>query len=124
MEYFCQEGDELWSKEDNELGRFAIAELEKIGLIDAADALEFKVVRAPKAYPAYFGTYSDFPVLRQWADSISNLYLVGRNGMHRYNNQDHSMLSARLAVEHILQEHKDKDAIWAVNTEDDYHEKK
>lgn len=124
LEYFCQEGDELWSKEDNELGRFAIAELEKIGLIDAADALEFKVVRAPKAYPAYFGTYSDFPVLRQWADSISNLYLVGRNGMHRYNNQDHSMLSARLAVEHILQEHKDKDAIWAVNTEDDYHEKK
>lgn len=124
LEYFCQEGDELWSKEDNELGRFAIAELVKIGLIDASDALEFKVVRAPKAYPAYFGTYSDFPVVRRWAESISNLYLVGRNGMHRYNNQDHSMLSAHLAVEHILQKQSDKNTIWAVNAEDDYHEEK
>lgn len=124
LEYFCQEGDDLWSRDDGDLGRFAIGELEKIGLIDAADALEFKVVRAPKAYPAYFGTYDEFAVLRQWADDIPNLYPVGRNGMHRYNNQDHSMLTARMAVDHILGESLSKTDIWSVNTEEQYHEEK
>ncbi len=124
LEYFCQEGDDLWSMSDEAMGRFAIVELEKIGLIDAADALDFKVVRAPKAYPAYFGTYGDFAVLQKWCDSIPNLYPIGRNGMHRYNNQDHSMLTARLAVAHILGENTDKGSIWGVNAEEDYHEEK
>lgn len=123
LEYFCQEGDDLWSQEDSGLARFASAELEKIGLIDAGDVLDFKVVRAPKAYPAYFGSYDEMPLLRQWADGVKNLYLVGRNGMHRYNNQDHSMLTARLAVDHLLGVVVSRESIWAVNTEEDYHEK-
>ncbi len=124
LEYFCQEGDDLWRLSDEEMGRFAIAELARIDLIDAQDALDFRVVRVPKAYPAYFGTYDRFDVLRRHADTIVNLFLVGRNGMHRYNNQDHSMLTARLAVEAIVSGSSSKDAIWAVNVDDEYHEEK
>ncbi|PKO83517.1 MAG: hypothetical protein CVU17_07955 [Betaproteobacteria bacterium HGW-Betaproteobacteria-11] len=124
LEYFCQENDELWRMNDAEFASFAIAELARIDLIDPADALDSHVVRIPKAYPAYFGTYDQFDTLREFTDGIENLFLVGRNGMHRYNNQDHSMVTAKLAAEAILAGRTDKAAIWSVNVEDEYHEEK
>lgn len=78
--------------------------------------------RVPKAYPGYYGSYGEFGAIRAYTDSIPNLFLIGRNGMHRYNNQDHSMLTARLAVEAILRNSGNKQAIWNVNIDDDYHE--
>jgi protoporphyrinogen oxidase len=124
LEYFCQEGDELWRMGDEEFSRFAIDELAKIDLIDPADTLDWHVARVPKAYPAYFGSYDQFDTLREFADGINNLFLVGRNGMHRYNNQDHSMVTAKLAAEAILAGSSDKSAIWTVNVEEEYHEEK
>ena len=124
LEYFCQEGDDLWSLSDTEFSSLAISELAKIDLIDPADVMDFHVVRVPKAYPAYFGTYERFSELRTWADSIENLYLIGRNGQHRYNNQDHSMLTAKLAAESILAGGDNKQSIWDVNIEEGYHEEK
>ena len=102
MEYFCREGDELWSRPDDALLEFAVGELAALGLADAADLLDGLVLRTPKAYPGYYGSYGQFGVIRDFTDSISNLFLIGRNGMHRYNNQDHSMLTARYAAEAIL----------------------
>jgi protoporphyrinogen oxidase len=122
LEYFCQEGDDLWQRADQAMIDFAAGELEKIGMIDRSDVLDGTVIRVPKTYPAYFGAYEEFPRVRAWLDGLENLYLVGRNGMHRYNNQDHSMLTAKLAVEVILDGKVDKAAIWAVNIDDDYHE--
>ena len=122
LEYFCQEGDELWKLNDTEMLERAVTELEKIGMIDRAAVLDGTVIRVPKTYPAYFGAYEQFPIVREWLDRFDNLFLVGRNGMHRYNNQDHSMLTAKLAVEAIVFGSKDKNPIWAVNVDDDYHE--
>jgi len=124
LEYFCNEGDDLWRMSDEEFKAFAAAELAKIDVIEPGDVLDGVVIRVPKTYPAYFGSYDDFGVLREWIDRFSNLYLVGRNGMHRYNNQDHSMLTAMTAVENIRDGVASKDNIWAVNTEEDYHEEK
>ena len=86
--------------------------------------LDSHVVRVPKTYPAYFGTYDRFEELRAFTDSFENLFLIGRNGMHKYNNQDHSMLTAMQAVENILRGKTGKDNIWSINTEQDYHEQK
>lgn len=122
LEYFCQEGDDLWQMSDEEMKVFAAGELEKIGMIDEADVLDGTVIRVPKTYPAYFGAYQRFGEVRAWLDKIPNLFLVGRNGMHRYNNQDHSMLTAKLAVNAILDGRVDKSELWAVNVDDDYHE--
>lgn len=124
LEYFCQEGDDTWSLSDPAMAELAATELKKIGLISAEDVLDSHVVRVPKTYPAYFGAYGDFDKIRAYTDSIKNLFLVGRNGMHRYNNQDHSMLTAKLAVDAILSGSHDKSAIWSVNVDDDYHEEK
>jgi protoporphyrinogen oxidase len=124
LEYFCNEGDELWRMPDDELTRFAAGELDKIDVIDAADVLDSVVIRVPKTYPAYTGTYEEFDRVRAWADEHPNLFLIGRNGMHRYNNQDHSMLTAMTAVENLRDGVASKDNIWAVNTEDDYHEER
>jgi protoporphyrinogen oxidase len=124
LEYFCTEGDELWNKPDKEMELFAIDELDKIGIIDKAGVLDYTVIHAKKAYPAYFGTYDRFDELRHYLDSFSNLFLIGRNGMHRYNNQDHSMLTALAAVENIVNGVTTKDNIWDVNTEAEYHEEK
>ena len=82
------------------------------------------VIRVPKTYPAYFGSYDRFKVIRDYLDTFENLFLVGRNGMHRYNNQDHSMLTAMTAVENIRDGVRTKDNIWEVNTEMEYHEEK
>jgi protoporphyrinogen oxidase len=122
LEYFCDAGDQLWSMGDASFLEFAAGELEKIGLIDRADVLDGTVVRVPKAYPAYFGEYTNIHVVRDWLDGITNLFPVGRNGMHRYNNQDHSMLAANAAVDCIAAGSSDKRALWSVNAEDDYHE--
>ena len=124
MEYFVNEGDALWSMSDEEFGSFAESELEKIGVIDRADVVDRAVFRIQKAYPAYFGSYNEFDTIRDWVDTIPNLYLVGRNGMHRYNNMDHSMLSAMEAVKCITSGVKQKSGIWGVNTEKEYHETK
>ena len=124
LEYFCNENDSLWQKSDEEFKKFAAAELAKIEIIETSDVLDSVIIRMPKTYPAYFGTYKQFDEIRNLTDKIENLFLVGRNGMHRYNNQDHSMLTAITAVENIIKNKKSKENIWAINTEQDYHEKK
>jgi protoporphyrinogen oxidase len=121
-EYFCREGDDLWSMDDGRFIDFAAKELEKIGMINRADVLDGTVVRVPKAYPAYFGEYREFGRVRAYLERFPNLYPVGRNGMHRYNNQDHSMLAANSAVTSIINCGRGKAEIWAINAEDDYHE--
>ena len=122
LEYFCEEGDELWTMDDSAFIIFASKELAKIGLIEMDDVLDGTVVRVKKAYPAYFGAYDGIHHVRKYLDSIPNLFPVGRNGMHRYNNQDHSMLAAKAAVDCIASGHTDKSGLWAVNIEDEYHE--
>ena len=122
MEFFCDEGDTLWRTPDAELKELAANEMQQLRLADPADRIDSVVIRMPKAYPAYFGSYGRFDELRAWLDTQPNLFLAGRNGMHRYNNQDHSMLSAKLAAEAILRRSTDKAAIWAVNIDDEYHE--
>ncbi len=124
VEYFCYESDTLWNLPDAEMAKLAQRELQKIGIIDEADVMDFNVVRVPKTYPAYFGVYERFDEVRSYLDGFSNLFLVGRNGMHKYNNQDHSMLTAMTAVDNIVNGRMDKSNIWAVNTEMDYHEEK
>lgn len=118
MEYFVNEGDELWRMPDADFCRFAVGELASIGVIDPADVCDTCLIRIKKAYPAYFGSYKELPVLRAWADSVENLFLIGRNGMHRYNNMDHSMLSAMAAVDIYLSGSTDKSPIWQVNTDE------
>lgn len=122
LEYFCNEGDDLWSQTDDELVRFGAGELTDIGLINPGEVLDGTVIRTRKAYPAYLGSYNRFGELRSFVDAIENLFLIGRNGMHRYNNQDHSMLAAMTAVDNICAERTCKHNIWSVNTEQDYHE--
>jgi len=123
-EYFCRERDELWEKSDSTLIEFAALELENIGLIKKDCVMDGTVVRMPKAYPSYVGAYDYFNHIKSFTDAIDNLFLIGRNGMHKYNNQDHSMLTAREAVHNITNSVSGKDNIWQVNTEQDYHEEK
>ena len=122
VEYFVSEGDALWTSDDADLRRLAVAELEGMGLAEAGDVLDGVVVRMPKAYPSYTGTYDRFDIVRQWLDGVENLAVAGRNGMHRYNNQDHSMLTAMLVADQWVEGRRDPAAAWAVNTEQDYHE--
>jgi protoporphyrinogen oxidase len=122
LEYFCGEGDDLWSMDDARFVDFAARELESIGMIDRRDVLDGTVHRVAKAYPAYFGEYREFGTVRAYLDQFRNLYPVGRNGMHRYNNQDHSMLAANAAVTAILNEGHGKTDIWGINAEGSYHE--
>lgn len=122
VEYFCSESDDLWSLPDRELLDLAAGELARIGIIAAGDVLDGTVLRVPKAYPAYFGTYGRFAEVRAFVDRLSNLFLIGRNGMHKYNNQDHSMLAAMTAVDNLVSGRTDKTNLWDVNTEQDYHE--
>lgn len=123
LEFFARDDDDLWALSDDALKSLAVREMRELGLADEEDALDAVVVRMPKAYPGYFGSaYARFGLVREYLDGLSNLWLVGRNGMHRYNNQDHSMLSARLAAEAILRGDSRREQIWAVNIDDDYHE--
>jgi protoporphyrinogen oxidase len=122
LEYFCNQGDELWNKTDVKMTELAISELEKIGLIDSSEVIDSSVIRMEKTYPGYFGSYNEFGKIIKFTDPIKNLFLIGRNGMHKYNNQDHSMLTAMTAVDNIINGIITKDNIWAVNTEEEYHE--
>ena len=124
LEYFCAKGDSLWTMPDKEFVEFATHELIKIGFIDEEDVLDSTIIRMEKTYPAYVGTYSSFDVVKNYMDKFSNLFLVGRNGMHKYNNSDHSMLTAMTAVDNIINGVTCKENIWEVNAEQDYHETK
>jgi protoporphyrinogen oxidase len=124
LEYFCNSTGELWRLPDAGVIALATGELSKIGILDAAAVLDATVLRMEKTYPAYFGTYGRFAEIREYVDRYENLFLVGRNGMHRYNNQDHSMLTAMMAVDNIVAGRTDKSDLWAVNTDTDYHEEK
>lgn len=122
LEYFCNEGDELWSMGDEEFIKFATEELIKIDVIDAEDVLDGTRIKVKKAYPAYFDTYKEFDTVRNYLDGIENLWCIGRNGQHRYNNMDHSMLTAIEAVRAVASGSTDKTTVWNVNTEKEYHE--
>ena len=122
LEYFCQEGDDCWQMPDQSFIDFAAGELEHIGVIRRESVRKSICVRVPKAYPAYFGSYDEFPMIRDYLDRFPNLYCIGRNGQHRYNNMDHSMMTAIEAVRTIRQNVPDKSRIWNVNTDEVYHE--
>jgi protoporphyrinogen oxidase len=122
LEYFCQEDDDLWKMPEKKLLQLAENELIKIGIIENNVVIDGTVIKVEKAYPGYFGSYNEIGMLRNYLDRYKNLFLVGRNGMHRYNNQDHSMLTAMEAVDKIIKGDTDKSSIWSINTEDTYHE--
>ncbi len=124
LEYFCNRTDSLWSLDDRAMLDLAASELDKIGLISKNDVLDGTVIRMAKTYPAYVGAYARFNEVREYLDGFGNLFLIGRNGMHKYNNQDHSMLTAMEAVDALIGGVTDKSKIWAVNTEAEYHESK
>ena len=125
LEYFCNENDDFWNMSDEEMKEFAINELLKIGVIDdAKDVLDTHRVRVKKAYPAYFDTYDNIDEVIKYLNNIDNLYCIGRNGQHRYNNMDHSMLTGFYAAEEIINNTNNKNRVWSVNTEKEYHEEK
>ena len=121
MEYFCFEGDGLWSSTDADLQLLAAREIESLGLARAVDVIDGAVVRMPKAYPIYDAAYREhLDHVRSFIDPVPNLHTIGRNGMHKYNNQDHSMYTAMLTLENMLGESQHD--VWAVNTDLEYHE--
>lgn len=124
LEYFCNENDEFWNMNDDECAQYAIKELISMGIIDETDVLDYHRERVKKAYPAYFDTYDEIDKVIKYLNGFDNLYCIGRNGQHRYNNMDHSMMCAFEAVDIIVNEKKDKSLIWKVNTEKEYHEEK
>jgi len=124
LEYFCTEGDELWSMNKDTFIDMAIDELVKIDIIEREDVLDSCQVKIKKAYPSYYGTYYELDKVKSFLDSIDNLFCMGRNGQHRYNNMDHSMLTAMETINVIKNNLTDKTAIWSVNTEEEYHETK
>ena len=123
LEYFCNEGDALWRKSDADLIELAKQELQSMDVLDRPDALDATVIRMPKTYPAYFGSYDRFDQIIDWARGFENLFLIGRNGMHKYNNQDHSMLTAMVTVDNILAGRAAVN-VWELNTEQEYHEER
>lgn len=124
LEYFCEQGDDLWNKSEDDMKTLAINELVKMHFIDKEQVIDGYIIKMPKAYPAYFGSYDRFDKVKDFTDKFENLFLIGRNGMHRYNNMDHSMLTAIRAVENIKNNIKDKSNIWQINLEQSYNEEK
>ena len=123
LEYFCNEGEPFWNQTEEEFAQLGIDEMLKINLITGRDdVLDFHMEKVKKAYPAYFDTYAEIDTLVDYLNTIDNLYCVGRNGQHRYNNLDHSMMTSFEAVKCIMTGSTDKSAIWNVNTEKEYHE--
>ncbi len=122
LEYFLNENDEYWNMSDDDFINYAKDEAIKIGLIDDCEIEEAIRIKIPKAYPAYFGTYKDFSEVIKYLDKIDNLYCIGRNGQHRYNNMDHSMLTGIETAKCIINGIRNKKDIWNVNTEKEYHE--
>ena len=124
LEYFCDEGDKYWNMSDKDFINFAIDELVSMGIIEKSDVLDSHREKIKKAYPAYFDTYSEIDKLIEYLNMYDNLYCIGRNGQHRYNNMDHSMVTAIEAVKNIKGNIKSRDNIWNVNTDKEYHEVK
>ena len=124
LEYFCNENDEYWNMTDEEFTSFAIKELEKMKIIKKEYVLDSHIEKVKKAYPAYFDTYKYIDKLIKYLNIFENLYCVGRNGQHRYNNMDHSMITAFETVKNIKNNIQTKENIWNVNTEKEYHEEK
>ena len=125
LEYFVAEGDEYWNMSESDFAEIAIKEMVQVGLIESADiVIDYHREKVKKAYPAYFDTYSEIDTLVEYLSGIDNLYCIGRNGQHRYNNLDHSMCTSFEAVKNILSGEKDKSNVWSVNTEKEYHEEK
>ena len=124
LEYFCSEGDAFWMMSDRDFTEMATEELRRIGVLGKDEPIRDSVrIKIKKAYPACFGTYAEFGKVRSFLDSFSNLYCIGRNGQHRYNNMDHSMLCGIEAARSFVNG-TDKNAVWNVNTEEVYHEGK
>jgi len=124
LEYFCNKDDEFWNMKNEEFKNLASTELKSIGFIDSVeDILDFIVIKQEKAYPAYFGSYNKFDTIKNYINNVQNLYCIGRNGMHKYNNMDHSILSGMMASDCIINK-KDKKILWEINTENNYHEDK
>lgn len=124
LEYFCDEGDALWQTSDSDFIDLAKRELGQLGIAPINSVLDGTIIRQKKAYPGYFGSYANFAEVRKFLDTITNVFPIGRNGMHRYNNQDHSMLAAMSAVDLLILGETRRDALWEINTEDLYHEQK
>ena len=124
LEYFCNENDKYWNMTEKDFTDFAISELEKMKIIKKEYVLDSHREKVKKAYPAYFDTYKYIDKLIDYLNNFENLYCIGRNGQHRYNNMDHSMLTAFETVKNIKNNVKTKDNIWKVNTEKEYHEEK
>ncbi len=121
LEYFCSENDDFWNKDDKEILEFAISELEKHNIVKKQALMHSEVIRIKKAYPSYFGSYNKFDILKNYINSIENLLCIGRNGQHKYNNMDHSILSGSVAANVIFGE-SNKQSLWDVNTEQKFHE--
>lgn len=127
LEYFCNEGDKMWTASDSDFISFASSELEKIGVINKSEILDSHIEHIKKAYPAYFDTYDQMDDIKEYLNSFNNLFCIGRNGQHRYNNMDHSMITAFETVDEIMSSKNkkyNKEKIWNVNAEKDYHEEK
>ncbi len=121
LEYFCVEGDALWNRSDADLVELGKREAERIGLVSYADIEDGCVFRVPKAYPIYDADYRDYlAIVKDFVDDLENFQTIGRNGLHRYNNQDHAMLTGMLAVRNVVLGHRND--LWSVNTDQDYHE--
>ena len=121
LEYFCNENDEFWKMSDEDFINFAINEAEKIGILDKKDVISSKREKVKKAYPAYFDSFKDFEVVKKYLNKFENLYCIGRNGQHKYNNMDHSMLSG-FEVVNVINNNIDKEILWRINTENAYQE--
>lgn len=124
LEYMCADTDDIWLMNDDDFIALAVDELVHIGIVAREDILDTCRIRIEKAYPAYFGSYDQFDQVKDYLDTIDNLFCIGRNGQHRYNNQDHSMLTAMEAVSCMMDSARDRSALWSVNTEQEYHEAK
>lgn len=124
VEYFCSAHDAFWNKSDEEITRIAIHEMENIGFLRKEDLLDSTVIKVEKAYPSYTGTYDRFDEIKDYLNKFPNLYLIGRNGMHRYNNTDHSMMTAIRTVNNIINGVNSNEEVWNINMESDYHEEK
>ena len=125
LEYVANEGEELCQMDEKSFTDLGIREMKQLGIIDSESVvMETHIEKIKKAYPAYFDTYNEIDTLIEWLNTIENLYCVGRNGQHRYNNMDHSMATSFEAVRNILSGRSDKSNIWNVNTEKEYHESK
>ncbi len=122
LEYFVTEGDELWEKDEKDICKLAEEEAIKIGIIEKNSVELSKRAKVKKAYPSYFGTYENIEEIKEYLNTINNLYCIGRNGQHKYNNMDHSMLTGLETAKNIINNKQDKKNIWNVNTEKEYHE--